>query len=169
MVAIRYAVMGGTPRAMAVRTSYPCRRGRANRRPVRSSTARPTFRQSRSGKSRSCLIISAVRSVFNCRCTPLRSMVNASATRGEWLDMMPAAIHPSSASSGGLPCPATHAVTVERRLDDAVQPGRSVEHAWQIHHLVDAAGLFGPPFEGECRFCVADVSAGRLDGARRRG
>ena len=48
-------------------------------------------------------MISAVRSVFNCRCTPLRSMVSASAMRGEWLDMMPAAIQPSSTSSGGLP------------------------------------------------------------------
>ncbi len=59
------------------------------------------------------------------------------------------------------------AMRVEGRLDDTVQTRRAVQHARQVHHLVDASSLLGPSLEGERRFRVADVSAGGLERSRR--
>ena len=88
--------------------------------------------------------------------------------RAEWLDMIPAAIHPSHHVERRAAMAGDNAAVVERGLDDAVQPRRAVEHARQIHHLVDARDLLRPPFECEGRFGVADVSAGGFDRTRRR-
>ena len=88
--------------------------------------------------------------------------------RGEWLDAMPAATQPSRTLERRAAVARDDAAIVEGGLDDAVQPRRAVEHARQIHHLVDAGHLVGPLLEGEHGLRVADVAAGRFHRARRR-
>ena len=159
----------GTPSSMAVRTSWSMPPRSSSSATVRSSTARPTLRQSRKGR-----VSELLDHVGRALCLQLQ--VHAFAKHGQGFgDARRVARH-----DAGRDPPVEHvqrraamarddAAIVERGLDDAVQAGRAVEHARQIHHLVDAARFLGPPLEGECRFGVADMAARRFDGARRRG